>query len=235
MFERKLQPNQEPNEDGSFNMPAYTPTDWEQAVAVCEWFGAKVVLPTEGHSFGEDSHCSKCDCYGPNEESLPCVSNWEFKLRKLAPNWDGEDAPIPSDAAISAAKEIGLWLEQNNLTPDSIEADVIGGVDIYLSNSAGDTAWICILNSGHKSIILSDVEGSSSTGQALDLTSLQQMKTHLQHGGLVALEGKTIQGTINDSGDWEPMVSVPMSEYEELVKKAEAYDNAARDLLELAK
>ncbi len=25
------------------------------------------------HSSGEDSNCSKCNCYGPNEETLPCI------------------------------------------------------------------------------------------------------------------------------------------------------------------
>lgn len=39
-----------------------------------------------------------------------------------------------------------------------------------------------------------------------------------------AIEGKTVAGTINKDGDWEPMISIPISEYEELVEIRALYE-----------
>lgn len=45
---------------------------------------------------------------------------------------------------------------------------------------------------------------------------------------LPCIEGATVQGTINVEGDWEPMVSVPMSEYQELLEIKAMYEDLCK-------
>lgn len=87
--------NQQPDEFGSFSVPGYTPTDWERAVAVIEAFGAKIILPEDmaSHDFKDNSDCSKCGCYGPTEENLPCI---EGKTVAGTVNGEGEWEPMIS-------------------------------------------------------------------------------------------------------------------------------------------
>lgn len=42
------------------------------------------------------------------------------------------------------------------------------------------------------------------------------------------IEGATVHGTINESGDWEPMVSIPISEYEELLETKAMYEDLCK-------
>ena len=41
-------------------------------------------------------------------------------------------------------------------------------------------------------------------------------------------EGATVQGTINAEGDWEPMISIPISEYEELLEFKAMYEDLCK-------
>lgn len=185
------------------------------------------------------------------------MDHWEYEIRSLFPGWDGEDAPIPSDATIQSAKEVIEALERNNLFADSIDADVVGGVGIYLSNSVGKTAWISIQNSGFKTIVLTYKDEIIS--YALGPQSFHDMKIFLQNEqstiqdivnmkhnfkddsncskcncygpyeeSLPCIEVATVQGTINEAGHWEPMISIPVSEYEELREKAFMYDELCK-------
>lgn len=45
---------------------------------------------------------------------------------------------------------------------------------------------------------------------------------------LPCIEGKTVQGTVNEEGDWEPMISIPVSEYEELVEIKAMYEDLCK-------
>jgi len=42
---------------------------------------------------------------------------------------------------------------------------------------------------------------------------------------LFVKDSVTVKGVINSDGSWEPMISIPISEYEELREKAAAYDD----------
>ena len=102
-------------------------------------------------------------------------------LRALSLGWDGDDAPAPSDDAIGKAKEILEWIQRNDLQIDSVDADVLGGVDVYLNGTSGRTAWVAILNSGERSIVLS--HNGKATGHSLDKAELERMKSFLLGGG----------------------------------------------------
>jgi hypothetical protein len=43
-----------------------------------------------------------------------------------------------------------------------------------------------------------------------------------------SIEGATVAGVINPEGNWEPMISIPISEYEELREKAAMYDGLCK-------
>lgn len=155
------------------------------------------------------------------------MNDWESELRSLTPGWDGEDAPPPSDVSISVAKKVAQWIEQNELPIDSIDADVIGGVAIYLSNQLGKTVWVSIMNSGFRTIVFNQSGGTYSL--SLGPASLDEMKSFLSDKkSLSCIEGATVQGTINESGNWEPMVSIPVSEYEELLEFKFMYENLSK-------
>lgn len=104
------------------------------------------------HEFKDDSNCSKCNCYGPNEEALPCV----------------EEGPVPHV----------LGSDEFDNCPPATEAE-------------------------------------------LEILRQEPIVPYM-------LEGATVQGTINESGDWEPMVSIPISEYEELLEFKFMYEGLSK-------
>ncbi len=63
------------------------------------------------------------------------------------------------------------------------------------------------------------------------------VRSMLQNGELILeaderlyipVEGKTVLGTLNENGDWEPMVSVPMSEYQDLIEIKAMYEDLCK-------
>lgn len=45
---------------------------------------------------------------------------------------------------------------------------------------------------------------------------------------LPCIEGNTVAGAINADGDWEPMISIPISEYEELLEIKAMYEGLCK-------
>lgn len=89
-----------------------------------------------------------------NQRALDALDD----LRKLADDWDGEGAPRPSDEAIERAKDIVRWACDRgiDLGDAEIDADVLGGVAIWIEPRPGRRAWIACMNSGHDTLVLSD-------------------------------------------------------------------------------
>lgn len=68
-------------------------------------------------------------------------------LALLDDGWDGENAPAPSEDTILAAELVLTALMAQGVTPDDVDADVLGGVSITVWSERGErTAWFSILN-----------------------------------------------------------------------------------------
>lgn len=106
--------------------------------------------------------------------------NWITILKNLQPNWDGEGADVPSEESINSAKEIVTWASQNNLDIEDVDADVMGGVAIYLRGVYNRTVWLAIMNSGSRSIILQ--HDRNIVGHVLDDNSINDVKDFLIAG-----------------------------------------------------
>lgn len=103
--------------------------------------------------------------------------DWMTELRSLLPNWDEEGAPVPSEESILKTKDIVGWAILNNLNIDSIDADVLGGVGIYLTGIESRTVWISVLN--HENPIVVVRNNGIVKGYHLDIVSLEELKLFL--------------------------------------------------------
>jgi hypothetical protein len=109
------------------------------------------------------------------------IVDWIRDLETLTPDWDGEGAPIPTSSAVGMAGNLARWAEERNLVVESIDADVTGGVAVYLRGSRpGRKAWLSILNNGTRSIVLSDEQRCS--GHELNDDALNRMRILLEGG-----------------------------------------------------
>jgi hypothetical protein len=79
-------------------------------------------------------------------------------LQRLQDGWDGEGAPRPSPQAIARAFNVVTWAEDAGLRVSEIDADVLGGVAVWLKGERGDerAAWIACMNSGEDALVLSE-------------------------------------------------------------------------------
>lgn len=84
------------------------------------------------------------------------------RLGNLQDNWDGEGAPAPSPAAIEQARQIVSWLVLNHVPVAEIDADVLGGIAIWVLPAAGRTAWVACMNDGARTLVSSDNGAVSS-------------------------------------------------------------------------
>lgn len=107
--------------------------------------------------------------------------DWADRLRALSPNWDDEGAPVPSEIAINKAKDIFDWVNQHGLTVESVDADVLGGVAIYLDEVNDKSTWIAIRNDGATSIIIR--HDNKINGYDLNDFSLESLKKFLVSEG----------------------------------------------------
>jgi hypothetical protein len=69
------------------------------------------------------------------------------ELSELKDNWDGEDAPPPTKEAIANARAVVAQAFEVGYDVDEIDADVMGGVAVYITGIGGRT-WIACMNSG---------------------------------------------------------------------------------------
>lgn len=72
---------------------------------------------------------------------------------------DFNDIPEINEREAKLAGEVVSFALINDIKIDSVEPDVLGGVAIYLSNETSygfklKTAWVSILNSGTRAIII---------------------------------------------------------------------------------
>jgi len=87
-------------------------------------------------------------------------------MRHLVEGWDGQDAPPPNREALDYAQEIVRWALQQGLVITEVDADVLGGVAIWMAGQSGTTAWVACMNNGAKTLVLTengDVNHSSWT------------------------------------------------------------------------
>ena len=77
-------------------------------------------------------------------------------LAALADGWDGEGAPAPAPAAIEAAREVlrDLAMHDHHPEADAIDADVMGGVAVYLYGPPGSdrSVWLAFGNDGANTV-----------------------------------------------------------------------------------
>ena len=80
------------------------------------------------------------------------------KLRGLPDDWDGEGAPKPNVESLSRAKEVIDWALDRALVIEDVDADVLGGVAVWLVSAAGSRrrAWIACMNDGQDTLVLQD-------------------------------------------------------------------------------
>jgi hypothetical protein len=83
----------------------------------------------------------------PEEYILQAIED----IKKLQPNWDSEGAEVPSEKSIHMALDVLQWAQQKNVKVLSIDADVLGGMAIYLTGTY--IVWVCILNNSSYGII----------------------------------------------------------------------------------
>lgn len=78
-------------------------------------------------------------------------------LGSLQDDWDGEGAPRPSGEALERAQTVMDWAESKGLLVVDLDADVLGGVALYIKASAGADrqVWIGCMNKGGDTAVMS--------------------------------------------------------------------------------
>lgn len=81
------------------------------------------------------------------------------ELGRLGDNWDDEGAPEAAHSAVQQAKQVLGWARRNSLNVASVEADVLGGVAVYLNcEASAREAWIACMNDGAFTAVLSKAD-----------------------------------------------------------------------------
>lgn len=78
----------------------------------------------------------------PEEYLLQAIED----IKSLKPNWDSDGAEVPSEKSIQIALDVLQWARQNNVKVFSVDADVLGGIAVYLSGKY--LIWVSVLNNG---------------------------------------------------------------------------------------
>lgn len=86
-------------------------------------------------------------------------------LATLSDGWDGDGAPAPSTASMQLARLLLDAMTANGLTPDSVDADAVGGVAVWLydADASGVIARRCAIelrNSGRVVISAETADGA---------------------------------------------------------------------------
>jgi hypothetical protein len=87
------------------------------------------------------------------------------ELSLLQDDWDGEGAARPSIEAIRRASDATTWAHGAGLVVEDIDADVLGGVGLWVrayAHRGARTVWIACMNNGQDTAVLS--EGRSVVG-----------------------------------------------------------------------
>lgn len=87
------------------------------------------------------------------------------KLRELKDGWDGEGAPVVADRAISLALEMVSWAEVHGLLVTDVDADVLGGVAVWVEGPGGGRrAWLSLMNNARDTVLLMENGKTLSSG-----------------------------------------------------------------------
>lgn len=102
------------------------------------------------------------------------------RLARLPDDWDGEDAPAPSEMAVRVARDILAPLAALGLDME-IDADVTGGVSFTLYGTAPRrSAWVACMNSGVTTVVLNKGDGSVPDGFRYDDGSPARIRSFLR-------------------------------------------------------
>lgn len=72
------------------------------------------------------------------------------ELQRLPYNWDFEGADPPNENAAKNAIDFIHWALENDLEISDIDADVLGGIAIWI----GDNIWVSCLNYREPSVVI---------------------------------------------------------------------------------
>lgn len=106
------------------------------------------------------------------------------ELQRLPYDWDDEGAPPPSDLAAQEARDaleklLGLGFD---LGPEDVDADVLGGLGMYLM-SDHRLVWLAFRNSGAAHAILDDrARPDPPRSVGLDADGYRQIEAFLRQG-----------------------------------------------------
>ncbi len=97
------------------------------------------------------------------------------KFSKLEENWDGWGADPPNELALLNTQKIINLGYLHGLQPNTIDADVLGGMGIVYHNDKRNV-WICLLNNGAISIISTNEVGltKSKSFTCLDMFRIEE-------------------------------------------------------------
>lgn len=90
---------------------------------------------------------AEADRSTPMEQQLEALANYPD-------NWDDEGAPAPNDDSVVRAREVLLWAHASKLDVFDIDADVLGGIAVYVRKGARQ-AWIGCMNGKGTTVVLS--------------------------------------------------------------------------------
>jgi hypothetical protein len=100
-------------------------------------------------------------------------------LEAFADGWDGEGAPAPSAAAISAARHVLASLAGSGFRPE-IDADVMGGVAFTLYGKEGArSVWVACMNGGAQTVVFNAGDGSFPDGCRYGAGAMEKIRTFL--------------------------------------------------------
>lgn len=75
-------------------------------------------------------------------------------IRSYEADWDGCGADPPNELSLALATEVVTWAKSHNLNIAEIDADVLGGVAIWIDGALGRSVWISCMNSGELTVCL---------------------------------------------------------------------------------
>jgi hypothetical protein len=97
---------------------------------------------------------SESDRHNDSSKALHVALSRLNELRELRDNWDEENAPAPSAAALTSARSVIEWAAKEYIKIADIDGDVLGGVAIWLEGQLNRKVWASCKNNGKDSIVL---------------------------------------------------------------------------------
>lgn len=108
--------------------------------------------------------------------TMPEAKERLVELSAIGEDWDGDGAPSPAPAALARAEAVLRWADANGAEIVDVDADVLGGIAIWLRGAQG-RAWVACMNNGSDTLVTG--EGANTTSTPWGERAMERLRTFL--------------------------------------------------------